>query len=107
MARLDARFDAVAATPVTFTAGAGTVALAANQLGVEPDWGAAVAAAGRAGDGFGPIRGLRRLHTRFFGAEVLPRLAVSDAALDPWLGRTVVDQTIAFLQRRWPVPERV
>jgi vancomycin resistance protein YoaR len=82
VARLDARFDKVAATPVTFTAGGGSFLLAANQLAVEPDWGAAVAAAGRAGDGFGPIRGLRRLRTRFFGAEVLPRLAVSSAALD-------------------------
>ena len=36
----------------------------------------------RAGDGFGPIRGYRRLHTRFFGAEILPRVGVSDAALD-------------------------
>lgn len=82
VARLDARFGKVAATPVTFTAGGGRFPLAANQLAVEPDWGAAVTAAGRAGDGFGPIRGLRRLRTRFFGAEVLPRLAVSNAALE-------------------------
>ena len=45
------------------------------------------ARARRAGDGFGPIRGYRRLHTRFFGAEVLPRLAVSDAALEYALDR--------------------
>ena len=95
VARLDARFGEVAATPVTFTAGVESFVLAANQLGVEPDWGAAVAAAGRAGDGFGPIRGLRRLRTRFFGAEVLPRLAVSSSALEFALDgiATEVDRT--------------
>jgi len=82
VSRLDAQFERVSGEPVTFVAGDATFAFAANQLAVEPDWGAAVAAAGRAGDGFGPIRGLRRLHTRFFGAEVLPRLAASDAALE-------------------------
>lgn len=81
-AKLDARFSSVSAVPVRFTAGAESFTFAANQLAVEPDWGAAVAAAGRAGDGFGPIRGFRRLRTRFFGAEVLPRLAVSNAALE-------------------------
>ena len=79
---LDAQFEALSAEPVSFAAGDATFAFAANQLAVEPDWRAAVVAAGRAGDGFGPIRGLRRLHTRFFGAEVLPRLAASDAALE-------------------------
>ena len=48
----------------------------------QPDWTAAVAAAGRAGDGFGPLRGFRRLRARVFGAEVLPRLTVSNAALE-------------------------
>jgi vancomycin resistance protein YoaR len=87
VARLDQRFSSVAATPVTFTAGGRSYEFAANQLGVHPDWRAAVAAAGRAGDGFGPIRGYRRLHTRFFGAEVLPRIAVSSAALEFALDR--------------------
>ncbi|MDH4101912.1 MAG: VanW family protein [Thermoleophilia bacterium] len=82
VSRLNAQFQAVSEEPVAFTAGAAMFMFAANQLAVQPDWGAAVAAAGREGDGFGPIRGLRRLHTRFFGAEVLPRLAVSDAALE-------------------------
>ena len=82
VSRLDAQFENVSAEPVTFTAAGETFSFAANQLAVEPDWAAAVEAAGRAGDGFGPIRGLRRLHTRFFGAEVLPRLAASEAALE-------------------------
>lgn len=82
ISRLDAQFETVAAAPVAFTAGGAAFTFAANQLAVQPDWRAAVAAAGHAGEGFGPIRGFRRLHTRFFGAEVLPRLAVSDAALE-------------------------
>ena len=79
---LEQRFAAVSAQPVTFSAGGKSNSFAANQLGVDPDWRGAVEAAARAGDGFGPIRGYRRLHTRFFGAEILPRVGVSDAALD-------------------------
>ena len=82
VAKLDRLFSDVAVEPVTFAAEDESFAFAANQLGVKPDWAGAVAVAGRAGEGFGPIRGFRRLHTRFFGAEVLPRLAVSNAALD-------------------------
>jgi vancomycin resistance protein YoaR len=87
VAQLEQSFAKVDADPVTFAAGGETFSFAANQLGVEPDWGGAVAAAARAGDGFGPIRGFRRLHTRFFGAEILPRVAVSDGALDYALER--------------------
>jgi vancomycin resistance protein YoaR len=82
VALLDERFDKVAAKPIEFVADDGSFTYAANQLGVEPDWRGAVAAAGRQGGGFGPIRGFRRIHTRFFGAEILPRVAVSDAALE-------------------------
>jgi vancomycin resistance protein YoaR len=85
--QLEQQFAEVSAEPVTFSTGRRTFSFAANQLGVEPDWQAAVAAAARAGDGFGPIRGFRRLHTRFFGAEILPRVAVSDTALEYTLDR--------------------
>jgi vancomycin resistance protein YoaR len=88
---LEARFADVEETKVTFTAGDKSHELAANQLGVEPDWRAAVSAAAQSGDGFGPIRGFRRLHTRFFGAEVLPRVAVSNAALEFALDRAAKD----------------
>jgi vancomycin resistance protein YoaR len=82
IAKLDALFEKRSDDPVEFAAGEGTYSFAANQLGVQPDWSAAVAAAGRAGDGFGPLRGFRRIRARVFGAEVLPRLAVSNAALE-------------------------
>jgi vancomycin resistance protein YoaR len=80
--KLERRFSTVAAEPVTFVAGGATFRFAADQLGVEPNWPAAVDAAAHEGDGFGPVRGFRRLHTRVFGAEVLPPLAVSSEALE-------------------------
>ena len=82
VAKLDALFEQQSGDPVEFVVGNTSYSFAANQLGVQPDWSAAVAAASRAGDGFGPVRGFRRLRARVFGAEVLPRLAVSNAALE-------------------------
>jgi vancomycin resistance protein YoaR len=87
VAKLAQRFSDIADDRVEFAAGDSTFSFAANQLGVDPDWRGAVQAAGRAGGGFGPIRGFRRLHTRFFGAEILPRVAVSNAALEFALDR--------------------
>ena len=81
-AALAARFGEQAPVRVAFTADDESFSFAANQLGIHPDWKAAVAAAAHASDGFGPIRGFRRLRTRFFGAEVLPPIAVSNAALE-------------------------
>jgi vancomycin resistance protein YoaR len=82
VAKLDRLFDRQSARPATFVVGGHTYSFAANQLAVRPDWSSAVAAAQRAGDGFGPLRGFRRIRARVFGAEVLPRVAVSDAALE-------------------------
>jgi vancomycin resistance protein YoaR len=86
-ATLEEEYARVADQPVTFVAGESSFSFAASQLGVEPDWPAAVAAAASSGDGFGPLRGFRRLHTRFFGADVQPSLAVSNAALEYALDR--------------------
>lgn len=82
ISKLDGLFEQRSDDPVKFVAGTESYSFAANQLGVQPDWGGAVAAAERAGSGFGPLRGFRRLRARVFGAEVLPQLAVSDAALE-------------------------
>ena len=86
-AKLEEEYARVADQPVTFVAGKSSFSFAASQLGVEPDWRGAVAAAAGSGDGFGPVRGFRRLHTRFFGADVQPSLAVSNAALEYALDR--------------------
>ena len=82
IAKLQEDFGQVSGDPIEFVAAGTTFPLAADQLGVQPDWRGAVAAAARTSGGFGPFRGFRRLHTRFFGAEVLPPLAVSNAALE-------------------------
>jgi len=47
VAKLDALFEQRSDDPVEFVAGTDSYRLAANQLAVEPDWNAAVAAAGR------------------------------------------------------------
>jgi vancomycin resistance protein YoaR len=95
IATLDALFEQRSADPADFVAGTKSYSLAPNQLGVQPDWSAAVAAAARAGDGFGPLRGFRRIRARVFGAEVLPELAVSNAALE-----YALDQIAADVNRR-------
>jgi vancomycin resistance protein YoaR len=82
VAKLEQSYGEVADEPVRFVAPGESFSFASEQLAVEPDWRGAVAAAARSSDGFGPLRGFRRLHTRFFGAEVLPPLAVSNAALE-------------------------
>ena len=91
VAKLDSLFEQRSARPVAFAAVGETYRFAPNQLGVQPDWSAAVAAAGRAGDGFGPLRGFRRLRARVFGAEVLPRITVSNAALEYALDQIAKD----------------
>jgi vancomycin resistance protein YoaR len=80
-ALLEYRAESLAGTPVSFTAGTQRWDVTPAQLGVKVDWAAAVAAAVQQGDGFGPVRGFRRLHTRFLGAAVAPPTQVYDAAL--------------------------
>jgi vancomycin resistance protein YoaR len=84
---LERRARDVAHRPVTFVAGSRTWKLTPAQLGVKVDWAAAVAAAEREGEGFAPVRGLRRLGTRFFGSDVAPPARVYDPALQYALGR--------------------
>jgi vancomycin resistance protein YoaR len=70
--KLETHARAVANVPVTFVAGGRTWRLRAANLGVEADWAAAVKLAQKHGDGFGPVRGLRRIGVRVFGADVTP-----------------------------------
>ena len=72
--------------PVVFLAGGTRFAIRPNELGVEPDWKAAVDAAQRQGDGFGPLRGFKRLDVQFFGADVTPPTRVLNGALKYKLG---------------------
>ena len=79
---LERRFDRVARVPIVFTAGGEEYPIKATTLGVEADWATAVDSAAREGEGFGPVRGFKRLQTRFFGSEIAPPVRVYEAALD-------------------------
>ncbi|HWG55385.1 MAG TPA: VanW family protein [Gaiellaceae bacterium] len=79
---LEQRAARAAAVPVVFTVGERQFPVRASTLDVRADWRAAVETAAEAGEGFGPVRGYRRLQTRFFGAEVVPPVSAYDAALD-------------------------
>ena len=84
---LKRRAAALAAVPVSFRVGTHVWNLQPRRLGIQVDWGAAVDAVRRQGQGFGPLRGFRRLDLRFFGADVAPPTQVYDAALNYWLER--------------------
>ena len=81
-ALLERRFDGVARVPVVFTAGGEEYPIKATTLGVEADWTTAIESAAREGEGFGPVRGFKRLQTRFFGSEIAPPVQVYEAALE-------------------------
>jgi vancomycin resistance protein YoaR len=84
---LERRADELASVPVTFRVGSRTWQLQPRHLGIRVDWRAAVDAVRRQGNGFGPLRGFRRLDLRFFGADVAPPTQVYDAALETKLNQ--------------------
>ena len=90
-ALLQRRSDQLAKKPVVFLAGGTRYAIRPNELGVQPDWKAAVDAAQRQGDGFGPLRGFKRLDVQFFGADVTPPTSVLNGALNYQLGLIAKD----------------
>ena len=113
-ARLVERADALSHRPVTFVARGQTFELTPSQLGVRPEWNAALHEASQEGDGFAPIRGLRRIQTRLLGADVQPHVDVYPSAVRYALARiaAAVDRPAASakLRRRGlsvaVVPER-
>jgi vancomycin resistance protein YoaR len=84
---LEQKARALERVPVVFVAGEKKWRVRPAQLGVRADWAAAVELARRHGDGFGPLRGFRRIGVRVFGAQVVPPTRVYDAALAFELGR--------------------
>jgi vancomycin resistance protein YoaR len=89
---LAARAKALASVPVTFRVGSRSWRLEPRRLGIRVDWDAAIDSVRRQGEGFGPLRGFRRLDMRFFGADVAPPTQVYDAALRYWLDR--IERTV-------------
>jgi vancomycin resistance protein YoaR len=81
VAKLTERSEALSTTPAVFTAGPRRWRISSNEMILDVDWRTAVETARRQGDGFAPVRGLRRIGTRFFGADVTPRARVSTAVL--------------------------
>ncbi|HEX5468689.1 MAG TPA: VanW family protein [Gaiellaceae bacterium] len=79
--KLAARAEALASRPVVFTGAGRRWSIAPAQLAVRADWKAAVAAALERGDGARPVRGLRRLRLRLFGADVEPSARADEEAL--------------------------
>jgi vancomycin resistance protein YoaR len=101
-ARLEQRAEALAHQPVTFVAGGKSFELTPSQLGVRPAWSAALRRAANAGDGFAPLRGIRRVETRLFGEDVEPHVDVYPSAVRYALSRIAasVDQPAASAKIR-------
>ena len=83
---LERKSGALATRPVVFVAGGARFTIRPTELGVQPDWKAAIAAAERQGDGFGPLRGFKRIDVQVFGADVTPPTRVLNGALQYELG---------------------
>jgi vancomycin resistance protein YoaR len=84
---LERRSQELGRTPVVFTAEGRRWQVKPDSVLVDVDWGAAVKAAHQQGEGFGPLRGLKRLGVRVFGGEVVPTTRVYDAAVRSYVGR--------------------
>ena len=84
---LQSRSRELASVPVVFTAAGRHWSVKPSRVVVDVDWGAAVEAAQRQGEGFGPFRGLKRLGVRVFGGEVVPTSRVYQSAVDSYMGR--------------------
>ncbi|HEY3189186.1 MAG TPA: peptidoglycan binding domain-containing protein, partial [Solirubrobacteraceae bacterium] len=88
---LERRAAAASRVPVVFTAAGKQFRASPRQLGVEADWAGAVALSRRENNGFGPVRGFRRLHTRIFGEEIAPRMSVYNGALEYFVRQIASD----------------
>ena len=84
---LEKRSHELASVPVVFTAAGEHWRVKPKAVVLDVDWGAAVEAAQRQGEGFGPLRGLKRLGVRVFGGEVVPTSRVYQSAVDTFMGR--------------------
>ena len=84
--QLERRSERLAWVPVVFTTGTHRWRIAPAKVGLRVDWATAAETARRDGDGFGPVRGFKRLGVRFFGADVTPAASVFEPALNVRLG---------------------
>jgi vancomycin resistance protein YoaR len=88
---LEERADRLRHVPVEFRAAGRSWRMRPSSLGVEVDWAAGVEAAQRQGEGFGPLRGFRRLGVRVFGTDIHPPTEVYEPALEYFVGQLARD----------------
>jgi vancomycin resistance protein YoaR len=81
-AALSARAHRLAAQPVPFQAGGKRWPIAPQQIALRVDWEKAVQRALDEGDGPIPLRGLKRLQLRLFGADLQPSAAYEQDTLE-------------------------
>jgi vancomycin resistance protein YoaR len=81
-ARLAARAQRLAVVPVAFKAGGRNWPIAPQQIALRVDWAKAVQEGLDDGDGQIPLRGLKRMQLRLFGANVEPTAAYEQTTLD-------------------------
>jgi len=86
-ALLEKKSRDLANDPVVFTAEGKSWRVRPSAVVVDVDWDAAVQAAQRQGEGFGPVRGLKRLGVRVFGGEVAPTSRVYQYAVTAYISR--------------------
>jgi vancomycin resistance protein YoaR len=67
---LEQRGQVAQRKPVEFVAAGRTFRLTAADIGLTPDWAAAVSSARHEGGGFAPVRGFKRMKLRVFGGDV-------------------------------------
>ena len=84
---LEQREAAIARQPLVVRVSGREIMVRPAELGVRIDWRDAVRSAQEQVDGFRPLRGLRRLATRAFGAEVDAAARAGPAALDRLFAR--------------------
>jgi vancomycin resistance protein YoaR len=86
---LERKAATLATTPVAVHVAGHTFLVRESDLGVTVDWSRAVDSARSSADGFGPIRGFRRLYQQLFGISVTAVAKVDPRSLDVGLDRIV------------------
>jgi vancomycin resistance protein YoaR len=84
---LKRREAALARVPLVVHVGNETYRVRQGEIGLKIDWAAAVAEAKDKADGFGFVRGFRRMAVRAFGADVTPTARADPVALAAVLAR--------------------
>ena len=87
--RLEQKASALAGTPVAVRVAGRTFRLRQADLGIRVDWAGAVESARSKSDGFGPIRGFRRIFQQLFGLTITPTARAQGRALDAQFDRIV------------------